>query len=273
MEIYWFLLSSLFLDFISSLCLRDLSDAEITELEHRLAEDPIAGQQFHQSFGLDARKLHPRRVGNISELFPDTPVTLLRDVFEKLQLYDLVELLEKVKPRILRPALPLQEMDKLLNGNERPTKFYSKAEVLIIEYAEGATVGDFDRIGSFFQSLNSQNQVTKVTTKFPEHLLKDLHELRKRKKEEELEVERAEFINSRRLVRWSRFHGKSAEHKRLEEIREEIKQKKINIEKTEEEIEEKKEELQKELKGEEQKFQMAVATVLDKWICRANDEG
>ena len=223
-----------------------------TELEYRLAADPIAGQRFHQSFGLDARM-----VENISKLFPDTPVTLLRDVFEKLQLYDLVELLEKVKPRILRPALPLKEMDELLNANERPTKFFSKAEVLIIEYAEGATADDFDRIGSFCKSLNSQNQVTKVTTKGPEHLLKDLSELRKRKKEEELEVQLASMFFK----------------ERLEENREEIKQKKLSIEKTEEEIAAKKEELQRELKEEEQKFQMAVSTIMDKWISPANDEG
>lgn len=93
-------------------------------------------KEFYQSFGLDREKMHYRGLEKIRELFPDTPVTLLRDVFEKLQLYDLVDLLEKVKPRTLRPAFPMKEMDKLVNARkQRPPKFYRKAEVLIVEYS------------------------------------------------------------------------------------------------------------------------------------------
>ena len=174
--------------------------------------------------------------GKIRELFPDTPVTLLRDVFEKLQLYDLVDLLEKVKPRTLRPAFPMKEMDKLVNARkQRPPKFYRKAEVLIIEYSGRAPLDapSVERIGSFFQSINSQNQVNKVTVKVPEQSLPHLIDLRSKKK-------RAEDLN-------------------LEKIEQEIKQKE--------------EELQRELQGEKDKFQMAVSLVMDRWICQANDEG
>lgn len=189
-----------------------------------------------QSFGLDREKMHYRGLEKIRELFPDTPVTLLRDVFEKLQLHDLVDLLEKVKPRTLRPAFPMKEMDKLVNARkQRPPKFYRKAEVLIIEYSGRAPLDapSVERIGSFFQSINSQNQVTKVTVKVPEQSLPHLIDLRSKKK-------RAEDLN-------------------LEKIEQEIKQKE--------------EELQRELQGEKDKFQMAVSLVMDRWICQANDEG
>ena len=39
--------------------------------------------------------------------FLETPLKLLKDVFDAVQLCDLVDLLEKEKPRTLRPSLPL----------------------------------------------------------------------------------------------------------------------------------------------------------------------
>ena len=71
---------------------------------------------------------------DIAEFFPDTPVKLLKDVFQVFQLYDLAEMLEKVKSRALRLSLPLKEMKK--NASERPLKVYGKVEVLIIEYSD-----------------------------------------------------------------------------------------------------------------------------------------
>ena len=87
-------------------------------------------------------------------------------------MYDLAEMLEKVKSRSLRPSLPMKEMKKLLNVSERPSKFYSIAEVLMIKYSARETVpegfySDVERIGCFFQALNSQNQITKLTVKVP----------------------------------------------------------------------------------------------------------
>ena len=186
--------------------------------------------------GLIVRKYGTEGWKKLRKLFPDTPVTLLRDFFDKVQLYDLVDLLEKVKPRTLRPVFPIKEMDKLVSGRkQRPPKFYRKAEVLIIEYSGRAPLDapSVERIGSLFQSINSQNQVNKVTAKVPEQSLPDLIDLRSKKK-------RAEDLN-------------------LEKIEQEIKQKE--------------EELQRELQGEKDKFQMAVSLVMDKWICQANDEG
>ena len=74
---------------------------------------------------------------NIGKIFPDTPVKLLKEVFEALKLFDFAEFLEKAtKPRTLRPALPLKEIENLSNVNNRPTKVYSKAKVLIVDVCE-----------------------------------------------------------------------------------------------------------------------------------------
>lgn len=103
------------------------------DLTSRLKSDPVALERFYRSFGLDPVKLRTKELWDIKEFFPDTPVKTLKDVFEALQLYDLVELLDKItKPRALRPALPLKEIEKLPSANNRPTKIYTKAEVLII---------------------------------------------------------------------------------------------------------------------------------------------
>ena len=72
-------------------------------------------------------------------MFPDTPVKLLKEVFKALQLCDVIDLLEEGKPRAtrsLRPALRLQEMEKLRNPDDRPTSYHSSAAVLIIESQE-----------------------------------------------------------------------------------------------------------------------------------------
>ena len=57
-------------------------------------------------------------------------------------MYDLAEMLEKLKSRALRPSLPLKKMKKLLNVSERPSKVYSKVEVLMIEYSDWIAVED-----------------------------------------------------------------------------------------------------------------------------------
>ena len=94
---------------------------------------------------------------------------LLKDVFQEFQLYDLAEMLEKVKSRSLRPSLPMKEMKKLLNVSDRPSKIYSKVEVLMIEYCDWIAVEDaypdVERIECFFIALNSQSQITKLTVK------------------------------------------------------------------------------------------------------------
>ena len=138
-----------FLDSVSNLCLKDLSKTVIAELVCRLLADPNTLQQFYQSFGLDREKLRPYMLHDKAEFFPDTPVKQLKYVFQAFQLYDFADMLEKVKSRALRLSLPLREMKK--NASERPSKVYSKVEVLMIEYSDWTAVEDaypdVERIG------------------------------------------------------------------------------------------------------------------------------
>ena len=175
--------------------MKDLSKEVTEELTFRLNRDKYVLTQFYRSFGLHPDLLYdeldylPR---NIRHIFPDTPVKLLKEVFEALQLYDFAEFLEKAtKPRTLRPALQLKEIEKLSNVSNRPTKVYSKAEVLIIEVCEGPSTAadndrnDTERVGSFFKALNSKNEITTLTSNSSKKLFAELEYLVRAKKQEE----------------------------------------------------------------------------------------
>ena len=273
-------------------------------MARRLQNDLTALHQFCRAFGLDPEKLNPNRLQRISELFPDTPIKLLRDVFEELQLHDLVEFLEKVKPRTLRPSVPLKEMRKFLNATERPTQFYSKAEVLIIAYTNKSDAVDacFENIGSFFDGLHSESQITEVTVNVAGQLDKDLNSFRSRKETEEANYRNAknteattkellekklprslygssrrakipDGINTNKQLLMQFFKEETGMKLKLQRVIEYREQLNLNIEKIEEKIKQKEDELQGELEGEKKKFEMAVSGVMDKWICQAKVEG
>ena len=126
-----------------NLCWKDLSEEVIRKLKERLENDWAALKQIYQSFGMDicTSWSHSllRTFIDVLHMFPDTPVKLLKEVFEALQLCGVIDLLEEGKPRAtrsLRPALRLQEMEKLRNPDDRPTSYHSSAAVLIIESQE-----------------------------------------------------------------------------------------------------------------------------------------
>ena len=153
--------------------LKDLSKKVTTELKCRFENDPLALKWFYESFGLSATYTISDILENISELFPDTPLKLLKDVFQALELHDLVEILEKVKPRTLRPTLPLKEIKKMTNASNRPTRYYNEVTVLIIDTGTGLAHSKTGiRIGSFFKEFNSRSRVSTVTTTLP--LLSDV---------------------------------------------------------------------------------------------------
>ena len=146
------------------LCWKDLSGEVIRKLDVRLKHDQTAFEQVCQSFGFDrALSLYFLRTSPFSEIlsmFPDTPVKLLKEVFEALQLYDLIDLLEEGKPRAtrsLRPALRLQEIEKLRNPDDRPISYHSSVAVLIIDFEE---TRDTEGIEKFFKGLNTKSEVT-----------------------------------------------------------------------------------------------------------------
>ena len=167
------------------LCLRDLSEEVFRKLERRLENDQTAVKQICQSFGIDRSLFFnwASTFSRILSMFPDTPVKLLKEVFEALQLYDLIDLLEEGKPRAtrsLRPALRLQEIEKLRNPDDRPISYHSSVAVLIIDFAETC---DTEGIKEFFKGLNTKSEVTVMrcrnvieaveTSKWPKRNLED----------------------------------------------------------------------------------------------------
>ena len=167
------------------LCWKDLSSEVIRKLDVRLKNDQTAFKQIHQSFGIDRPSLSywEGAFSEILSLFPDRPVKLLKEVFEALQLYDLINLLEEVKSRAtrsLRPALRLQEIEKLRNPDDRPISYHSSVAVLIIDFAETC---DTEGIKKFFKGLNTKSEVTVMrcrnvieaveTSKWPKRNLED----------------------------------------------------------------------------------------------------
>ena len=177
--------------------MKDLSKELTEELTSKLNRNKDVLNRFYRSFGLDPDLLHDeldRR--NIGKNFPDTPVKLLKEVFEVLKLYDFAEFLEKAtKPRTLRPALPLKEIEKLSSVSNRPTKVYSKAKVLIVDICEACETSadnDIETAVSFFKAQNSRNEVTTLKTDSFKELLADLDDLARRKREEREDDSRAQ---------------------------------------------------------------------------------
>ena len=177
--------------------MKDLSKELTEELTSKLNRNKDVLNRFYRSFGLDPDLLHgelDRR--NIGKIFPDTPVKLLKEVFEALKLYDFAEFLEKAtKPRTLRPALPLKEIEKLSSVSNRPTKVYSKAKVLIADVCEACETSadnDIETAVSFFKAQNSRNEVTTLKTDSFKELLADLDDLARRKREEREDDSRAQ---------------------------------------------------------------------------------
>ena len=98
------------------------------------------------------------------------------------------EFLEKAaKRRTLRPALPLKEIEKLSKVSNRPTKVYSKAKVLIVEFGEDYRTS-VETAASVFRAQNSRNEVT--TSSF-NGLSADLDKLLKSKRDDESEDRKA----------------------------------------------------------------------------------
>ena len=144
------------------LCWKDLGSEVIGKLNARLKNDQTAAKQILQTFGIDISPSFYWTIKfcEILSMFPDTPLKLLKEVFEALQLYDLIDLLEEGKPRAtrsLRPALRLQEIEKVRNPDDRPISYHSSVAVLIIDFEE---TWDTQGIEKFFKGLNTKSEVT-----------------------------------------------------------------------------------------------------------------
>ena len=144
-----------------------MNERVISEIRERLNRDLDAFKRVLQSFGITKNPLPLRNVSSIFQLFPDTPVTMLKDVFEALQLYDLLELLElksAIKPHSsLQLAYTLDEIKKLNGVADLPTTYHSCGAVLII--TDDENVSSASAIKTFFTDLDNKSDVTEILTK------------------------------------------------------------------------------------------------------------
>ena len=136
----------------------------ISEIQGRLKRDRDAFKRVLQAFGISKKPFRLRNFSSIFRLFPDTPVTMLKDVFEALQLYDLLELLEiksAIKPhRSLQLAYTLDEIKKLNGVADLPTTYHSCGAVLII--TDDENVSSASAIKTFFTDLDNKSDVTEI---------------------------------------------------------------------------------------------------------------
>ena len=143
-----------------------MNERVISEIQERLKRDPYTYKRVLQSFGITENLLLLRSNSSIFQLFPDTPVTMLKDVFEALQLYDLLELLElksAIKPHSsLQLAYTLDEIKKLNGVADLPTTYHSCGAVLII--TDDENVSSASAIKTLFTDLDNKSDVTEILT-------------------------------------------------------------------------------------------------------------
>ena len=140
-----------------------MNERVISKIRERLKRDSDAFKRVLQSFGITKNPLPLRNFSSIFQLFPDTPVTMLKDVFEALQLYDLLELLEikSIKPhRSLQLAYLLDEIKKLNGVADLPTTYHSCGAVLII--TDDEEVSGASAIKTLFTDLVNKSDVTEI---------------------------------------------------------------------------------------------------------------
>ena len=143
-----------------------MNERVISEIQGRLNRDRDAFKRVLQSFGITKNPLPLMNFSRIFQLFPDTPVTMLKDVFEALQLYDLLELLELksgIKPHSsLQLAYTVDEIKKRNGVADLPTTYHSCGAVLIITDDETVSIGS--AIKTFFTDLDNKSDVTEILT-------------------------------------------------------------------------------------------------------------
>ena len=125
------------------------------ELNQRLEADATAIEKVSRFFGFKGDPFSFPFLP-MEDFFPDTPVSVLKECFEALRLHDLAEILAKVKPRALCPALSPDQVEKLELGDRR-TKNYSKMAVVVVDVSSEKDTAKM--IETFFKDLNPRNEV------------------------------------------------------------------------------------------------------------------
>ena len=177
-------------------------------MDRKLSADTVALDRVFRFFGLKVDFRPSRHVScmrQIAHSFPNTPVDLMRQCFEALQMYDLVDLLEKaVKTSSLRPVLSSGEVETLRTSN-LPTKSHNNVVVLVVN--ESADKDLNQKIEGFFKELNSQNDVTVIGSSRSEEKLKELRDLKRK----QMDLKRKQMDLDLRQMFWKE-EGKNYGH-------------------------------------------------------------
>ena len=175
-------------------------------MDRKLSADRVGLERVFRFFGLkvDFRpSSHVSCMRQIANSFPNTPVDLMRQCFEALQMYDLVDLLEKaVKTSSLRPVLSSGEVETLRTGN-LPTKSHNNVVVLVVN--ESADKDLNQKIEGFFKELNSQNDVTVIGSFWSEEKFKELRNLKRKQmnlKEKQMDLGRMQILKQKKNDYW-----------------------------------------------------------------------
>ena len=130
--------------------MKDPSQLVTSDLNQRLKTDATAMEKVSRFSGLKGDPFSFSFLP-IEHFFPDTTVSRLKECFEVLQLKDLAEILVKVKPRALCPALSSEQVEKLQLGDRR-TKNYSNMAVVVVDVSSEKNTAK--TIETFFKDLN-----------------------------------------------------------------------------------------------------------------------
>jgi len=242
--------------------LKDLSEDLISEMGNRIEADHHAPRCILQSFGIP--DLFGRNFRDIFHLYRDTPVKVLRDVCETLQLYDLVDLLEKSIPRVtksLRPVLTLDEVRKLGKIDDRPiSHHHSRAAVLI--FADGEVGCNAKSYASFFKSLNNKSEVNIIQCR-------DCWNLTRERRMKEFSLRRAKgeiqrLDRSIKKVKRGKQWQQVEQQTEIMKLTSELQMQRQTVERLEKELEEIEAKVWKEGKNAE----TAASKMIDRWIQR-----
>ena len=231
-------------------------------MDRKLSADRVGLDRVFRFFGLkvDFRpSSHVSCMRQIAHSFPNTPVDLMRQCFEALQMYDLVDLLEKaVKTSSLRPVLSSGEVETLRTGN-LPTKSHNNVVVLVVN--ESADKDLNQKIEGFFKELNSQNDVTVIGSSRSEEKLKEMRDLKRNQMD--LKRKQMHVKQLREMLEIGKNHWLLTAKKR--KLDDELFKTKFEIAQLEEEIAMNKP-LVEELLKENEEIKTIITSTMDNWI-------
>jgi len=265
------------------LCLKDLSRDVTRELNERLQADQAAMEKVHQFFGLKLTQQFG--LDELKDLFPDTPVSVLKKCFETLWIYDLAEIMEKVKSRSLRPALSPEQIEKL-RKDYRPTKYHSNVAVLVVDFSVEEDIverNEAKEIETFFKDLSSRNEVaiiSLVSSQETREVLRGIEERNHRKgyyyhlSEDILRKDLERTLQNKACVekeleKVMHMEEKRASRQRLEQRMKQLKQQEFAFRRKLETVAEEKKQAERDfekLKELNKETTKRVSTAMDEWI-------